>query len=165
MGVPNSSFTRNLNVVKMYFRKPMALIISILSLATLLANFLVNSKAKEFSDSIVEFLQKYGSEQNANVEISAGSSDNVLGFLISGVCIACFFMIYLFSSTPNGNPTIFFATLHILSVIQLILSALASLLIVIFGLVSILSINSFIVAILLLQSSHNNRILIDLLKV
>ena len=45
MSVPNSAsnpYARNLNVVKMYFRKPMALIISILSLAVLVMDFMIN---------------------------------------------------------------------------------------------------------------------------
>ena len=141
MSVPNSAsnpYARNLNVVKMYFRKPMALIISILSLAVLVMDFMINSSAKKLQDSLMELVPA-----DSGVEITASSSSNgVLGYLISGVVVACFFMIFLFSKNPSGNPSPFFAVLHVMSVIELVVTALGSILIVVVGLVSILSIDT-----------------------
>ncbi|MBQ3968908.1 MAG: hypothetical protein II685_00310 [Clostridia bacterium] len=142
MSVPTSSssiYTHNLNTVKVYFRKPMALIISILSLVTLVLQFLVNSKA---TTAITDGMSEYFKQNN--IAYTPEASSNVLSYLITGICIACFFMIYFSSATPNGNPSIFFAVLHALSVIELLLYAIASILIVVVGLISILSIDTVI---------------------
>ncbi len=142
MSVPNSAsspYARNLNVVKMYFKKPMALIISVLSLVVLIMNFVISSSTQKIAEAIAELAQS-----GTDVEITTSSSNGIFGYLISGIVIACFFMIYFFSVSPGGNPSPFFKVLHIFSVIELILSAIASLLIVVLGLVSILSINTVV---------------------
>lgn len=142
MSVPNSAsnpYARNLNVVKMYFKKPMALIISILSLVALILNFVVSSSVNKLTAAIAETAPEALQES-----LSGGSSGNVLGYLISGVVIACFFMIFFFSSTPSGSPYPFFKVLHIMSVIELIAMAILSIITVVLGLVSILSINTVV---------------------
>lgn len=142
MSVPvsaSSTFARNLNVVKMYFKKPMALLISILSLLALILNFLFNTKA---SEPIVVGINSFLSSNNITATIS--SPNMILMFLISGICTACFFMIYFFSATPGGNPSIFFTVLHVISVIELIGSAIIALMTTIFGLVAILSVDTVI---------------------
>lgn len=146
MSVPNSAsspYARNLNVVKMYFKKPMALIISILSLVVLVMNFVLSSSSHKLAESMTETLSQL-SESGADMTITSGSSNGILGYLFSGIVIVCFFMIYFFSASPGGSPFPFFKTLHILSVIELILTALGSLIIVIMGLVSILSIDTVV---------------------
>jgi len=135
----SSYLARNLNVVKMYFKKPMALLISVLSLLSLVLSFMLNSKA---SAPIVDGINSFLKGLQITYQISPPNM--ILVFLISGICTACFFMIYFFSATPSGNPSIFFTVLHILSVIELIGLAILALSTTIFGLVSILSVNTVI---------------------
>ena len=142
MSVPvsaSNALARNLNVVKMYFKKPTALLISILSLLTLILNFLFNSKsAKPMVSGINSFLS------SNQIAYEMSSPNMVLTFLISGICAACFFMIYFSSAAPSGNPSIFFTVLHVISVIELIGLAIIALMTTIFGLVAILSVNTVI---------------------
>lgn len=142
MSVPvsaNSTFARNLNVVKMYFKKPTALLISILSLLTLILNFMFNSKAAE---PIVSGINSFLSSNN--IAYTMSSPNMIMTFLISGICTACFFMIYFFSATPGGNPSVFFTVLHIISVIELIGAAILALTTTIFSLVAILSVDTVV---------------------
>ena len=142
MSVPvsaSNALARNLNVVKMYFKKPTALLISILSLLTLILNFMFNSKS---ATPIVSGINSFLSSNQLAYEMS--SPNMVLTFLISGICAACFFMIYFSSAAPSGNPAIFFTVLHVISVIELIGLAIIALMTTIFGLVSILSISTVI---------------------
>lgn len=142
MSVPvsaSSYLARNLTVVKSYFRKPLALLISVLSLLTLILEFLYTSKS---SEPIAQGISSFLKGLKINYEVTPPNM--IMVFLISGVCTACFFMIYFFSANPSGNPSIFFTILHIISVVELIGLAIISLITTIFGLVSILSVKTVI---------------------
>lgn len=135
-----SSLARNLNVVKMYFKKPLALVISVLSLLSLVLNYMYASKA---IDPIAEGLSKYISNI-LKVDITISPPNLILLFLVAGICSACIFMIYLFSNNGSGNPSIFFTVLHSISVVELIVSAIIAIIFNIFLLLSLLSVETVV---------------------
>jgi len=105
----------------------------------LILNFLFTTKSTE---SIYSGINNFLKALKITSEVSPPST--ILVFLISGVCTACFFMIYFFSASPGGNPSVFFTILHIISLVELICLAIISLMTTIFGLVSILSVKTVI---------------------
>lgn len=122
MNSAGSLYARNLNVVKTYFRKPLSLVIAILSVAVLVLDFIVNSRNTENIQKLAEFLNMPSDQ----VPSSGGS--NIISYLIMGVVIICFFMIYFISknSNPSSSPAPFFTVLHVFSIIELIVVAIAT---------------------------------------
>lgn len=136
MNNPNSAgtpYARNLTVVKNYFRKPLTLVVCILTLSTFLLNLLTTSQMNELTAQLYKL---------ANIDAEPGS--NILSIIISGVVILCFFMIYFFSLSSSGNPYPFFKTLHVMSVIELVLCSIISVLSVVVGLIAIFASNSLL---------------------
>lgn len=130
--------TRNLAIVKQYFKKPMMLVVAILSLVTVGANFMLDQATKNFSQDFIKFAQSL-TEGMEGVDIQTQSSNNTLGYLLSFVVTVSLFLIFFTSLMPKGGPTIFFSVLHILSVLQLILYSITALFVVITELVFALS--------------------------
>lgn len=122
MGTP---YARNLTVVKNYFKKPLTLIVAILSLVTLIVTVVVNSKSGALMASAANYF---------DMELEpSGAGENIISYLISGIVIACIFMIFFLScnSSPSVSPSPFFGILHVLSLIELIVTAIGAALIVI----------------------------------
>lgn len=112
----SSPFARNLNVVKMYFKKPVALAICIVSLATFILTIVTEAQT-------TAALNEFAALMSTEAEIT-DMSGNVFSYLISGIAILCFFMIYMFSKTDKGSPAPFFTVLHVFSVLQLVGSSI-----------------------------------------
>lgn len=121
----NSS--RSLSLVKNYFKKPMTLVVAILSLLTLITEFMFSAAA---NDLVADFAAAAG-------QTDVSTSGNPIGYLVSGIVTLCLFMIFVFSISPSGGPTIWFTILHVFSVLELILTSLISLVIVVFEIVFI----------------------------
>lgn len=128
--------SKNLAIVKQYFKKPMTLIIGILSLATIITQIMMSSALGKILPAIMEAAGQEGT--------TSSSSGNALSYLISGVVTLCIFMIFLSSLTPSGGPTIWFTVLHVLSVLQLIFTALGALFTVLMEVIFIFSTNSIV---------------------
>ncbi len=130
-----STVSRHLAVVKKYFKKPMTLVIAILSLVTIVAQFMMTTAASKITPELTSMLSALGA---SGVEVTTETStSNPLSFIISAVITLCLFMIFVFSVMPNGGPTIWFSILHALSVIQLILNAIGALFVVVLEIVFI----------------------------
>ena len=134
MSSSGSNISRNLAIVKKYFKKPMTLVIAILSLVTLVSSFMLTVATNKIMPDLQSLATALG---ESTVETTTTTSANPLSFLISAVVTLCIFMIFVFSVTPNGRPTIWFQILHALSVIQLIINALAAILVVVLEIVFI----------------------------
>ncbi len=139
-----SGVSRNLDIVKKYFKKPMTLIVAILSLITLGASFMYNQAMQKFSEDSMELFQSMleGMEGVDTAELSVGN--NTFGYLLTFVVTLCIFMIFFTSLMPKGGPTIFFSVLHILSVLQLIFTSIVALFTVIVEIVFILSTSTIV---------------------
>lgn len=128
--------SRHLLVVKQYFKKPMCLVIALLSLATLVTSFLYSTAATNFTKELLAAVNTTGQEVNV--------SNNVLSYALSGIVTLCLFMIFIMALTPNGNPGVWFSILHGLSVIELILTALGTLIIGVIEIIIIFSTKTII---------------------
>ena len=128
--------SRSIVIVKQYFKKPMTLVVAILSLVTIAAEFLLSSKAAEFLDEIATAVQSMTGQTQ---EITTTSSGNALSYILSGIITLCIFMIFFSSLSSNGKPTIWFQILHALSVIQLIFTAIGALFVVVLEVVFVFS--------------------------
>lgn len=137
MSIPNSAgtpYARNLTVVKNYFKKPLALVICLLSLVYFIFSLISASEVNEFTAQLYQAAGREPEQQ----------SSNILSIIISGVVILCLFMIFLFSKSSSGSPYPFFKTLHILSAIELVLTSILSVFIVVLGLIAVFATSSLI---------------------
>ena len=104
-----------------------------------------NAKA-EAADAAenVEQVEISVDEINELIESSKESTSRSYSISIVLNCIiaVCIFMIFLFSISPSGGPTIFFSILHVLSVIQLIITSLGAILFALVGVLFIFSTKS-----------------------
>ena len=135
-----SGVSRHLQVVKLYFKKPMCLVIAILSLVTLVSEFMLSAKSADWVKELAETVQAVAGE---GVDVSAGSN-NIVSYIISGVITLCLFMIFISSVSPKGGPGLWFTILHGLSVLELILTALGTLVIAVLEVVFIFSAKTII---------------------
>ena len=114
-----SSAPINQRFVKQYFKSPVTLVIAILSLISLLSQFMISSAAGKLASQIASATGQSGLEDSV--------SGSPVSYILSAVVTACIFLIFFMSMAPGGNPGIWFSTLHILSVLQLIFTALGAL--------------------------------------
>ena len=134
MSISNGSsqgVSKNLTIVKQYFKKPMTLVIGILSLITIVSQIMMSSSLNKILPDITAMM---GTEDTISF-----NTNNTFSYILSGVITLSIFMIFLSSLTPSGGPTIWFSILHILSVIQLLLTAIGALLVVVLEIVFIFS--------------------------
>lgn len=112
VGTPNA---RNLIIVKSYFKKPMALVIGLISLIMLVLNIISSAQTQQMA-------QQISSSLNMSEEISASSNSNIISFIISGIIVLCLLMIYCMSlsSNPKSSPAPFFSILHVFSCIAMV---------------------------------------------
>ena len=132
-----SGVSRNLAIVKQYFKKPMTLVVAILSLVTLVSQYMFSSATEKMGDQFAKAIQSMG-EGMDQVTVTSGGG-NSFEYLISGIITVCLFMIFISSLAPKGGPTIWFTVLHVLSVLELIFTALSALLVVVVEIVFIFS--------------------------
>ncbi len=142
MGISNTQsnpYARNLSVVKMYFKKPMALLICVVTLAVFILSIVASLQIVDWSNNL---WQSLANAYDVTLDAQSTVTINPLNFLISGIVLLCFFMIYFFSKSANGNPSFFFSVLHVFSAIYLVLSAIATVFILVVFLIAIFSTSS-----------------------
>lgn len=128
----SSPYARNLTIVKGFFKKPIVLCFALLSLAMFVVSIFNQMAANETAQEILDVLSDfYG--KDLGTASNSGSSTNVLTFIITGITVLCFFMIYFMSqsSNPNVSPAPFFTILHVFSVIELVIVAISTVIMVI----------------------------------
>lgn len=126
MSVPNQlsyANTRSTSVVKSYFSKPMMFIIAALTILGTVLQFMVN---------------------NETVSANSSSQNNIISLLLSAVVAVSLFMIFFMSKKPSANPSLFFGILYVLSLIELILFALLSLITMLLGLMLVINSNTIL---------------------
>lgn len=118
VGTPNA---RNLIIVKSYFKKPMALVIGLISLIMFVLSIISSVQAQQMA-------QEISSTFNMSEDISVGTNSNILSFIISGVVVLCLLMIYCMSLSPNlkSSPAPFFSILHVFSCIAMVITIIAT---------------------------------------
>lgn len=127
----NTPYARNLTLVKNYFKKPLTLVIGLLSLLLLvMQHFVLNSKVT----SILESLQALAASKGATME-NIPSAGSPVEMILSAIVSLCIILIFVFSinSSMSSSPAPFFTTLHALSLLQLIVNAIVAVLVLISG--------------------------------
>lgn len=122
-----NNVSRNLSFVKRYFKSPVTLIVAVLSLVTLISKIMLFSG---ISDLVADTLSSKGVEEVPSMGFA---------YICSGIVTACLFLIFIFSISPSGGPTISFTVLHVMSVLELIAAALFALATFVTGIVFIFS--------------------------
>lgn len=132
----NNPYARNLNVIKTYFRKPICLVVAILSLVILLFEVITTMKAPEVTKANLSAL---GLTEILPAQIEEGVISFTFSILIaliviSAIVVICYFMTYFISknSNPASSVVPFFTLLHAFSLIELILLAILTIGTVIF---------------------------------
>lgn len=131
VGTPNA---RNLIIVKSYFKKPMALVIGLISLIMFVLSIISSAQAQQMAQEIY-------SSFNISEDVSVGSNSNILSFIISGVVVLCLLMIYCMSlsSNPKSSPAPFFSILHVFSCIAMVATIIVSFIWAIFTIIFIVN--------------------------
>lgn len=145
----STPYARNLTIVKGFFKKPLVLVFGLISLASLICSIIYQSKVydlvQNFINKLYSLMEKSGT-LNSYVEtynfpkqppVFGFGAGDIVAFLITGVTVLCFFMIYFFSHTsnPSISPYLPFKILHIFSVVELVLGALGGVILLIFTVV------------------------------
>ena len=127
MNIPSTagSFSsRSTSIVRQYFKKPTTLIVAALSAASLV------------------------------LQVIAKINTSIISIIVGAIVVACLFLIYFSSTKASIKPTPFFTTLQVLSTLQVIVTALATLAFFLGGLMAILSTDTIVNALL----EHPERI-------